>query len=784
MPDIWKLNSSECLEAPGAVALFFHNDYEEGKQGGVEILQQGLRIAGNGNLRLYPAPDQWMAVPKHDARRLDAAGGGLSIQCRIEEPGIRFTARLRPDGGALRLTVDLDRPLPEKWIGKAGFNLELIPGAYAGKSFSFDGGVGVFPSCVTGPGEPLPMGRGARLIVSPEDAATRLSIESLRSEIVLLDGRVCAQNGWFIVRSLIPANAVRDAIEWRITPTSIPGWKRAPVISHSQIGYHPRARKRAVIELDPLTTRPGKARLDRVDGQGKASTVRTAKLGLWGRYLHFAYALFDFSEVTEEGLYRVVYDGVESDVFPIRRAVYKDGVWQPTLETFFPVQMCHMEVRDAYRIWHGLCHMDDALQAPPGQRHFDTYVQYEETETPYAPLTHIPHLDEGGWHDAGDYDLAAGSQAYTTIGLALTWETFGLSSDQTTVDRAARRVVLHKPDGIPDIVQQVAHGVECLLSGYRAAGHSFAGIIESTITQYVHLGDAATATDNRVSADDRWAFTNRDTAREYLVCSALAAGSRVLRGFEAALADECGRTARGIWSREQSGPQSSAPNSYTPGKPEIQAVLAAAELLITTGEPSYRAYLISRAELIAENVSSLGWAMARVIHLIDDAPFAAGLRAAAALLAEEYMKNAHANPFGVPHTQEQWRAQPSEWGIAWQMLHHGMVIFYLHRAYPDLFDPDMVIDILAYVLGCHPVSAASLVTGVGARSLTSAYGINRADWSGIPGGVVSGPALIHPDYPELHDPFPFLWTQKEYVISGAASYIFCVLAADELTNKE
>jgi hypothetical protein len=66
--------------------------------------------------------------------------------------------------------------------------------------------------------------------------------------------------------------------------------------------------------------------------------------------------------------------------------------------------------------------------------------------------------------------------------------------------------------------------------------------------------------------------------------------------------------------------------------------------------------------------------------------------------------------------------------------------------------------------------------------MTTAYGFNRADWSYIPGGVVSGTALIRPDLPELKD-FPFLWQQAEYVMGGGAThYMFLALAADHLLN--
>jgi hypothetical protein len=47
--------------------------------------------------------------------------------------------------------------------------------------------------------------------------------------------------------------------------------------------------------------------------------------------------------------------------------------------------------------------------------------------------------------------------------------------------------------------------------------------------------------------------------------------------------------------------------------------------------------------------------------------------------------------------------------------------------------------------------------------------------------VISGTSLIKPDYMELKE-FPFLWYQTEYVISGAATYIFDVLAAERLAG--
>ena len=86
---------------------------------------------------------------------------------------------------------------------------------------------------------------------------------------------------------------------------------------------------------------------------------------------------------------------------------------------------------------------------------------------------------------------------------------------------------------------------------------------------------------------------------------------------------------------------------------------------------------------------------------------------------------------------------------------------------------------LNFILGVHPGSNnASFASGIGSESVTVAYGVNRADWSFIPGGVASGTALIRPDLPELKT-WPFFWQQTEYVMGGGATnFMFLVLAVD------
>ena len=166
--------------------------------------------------------------------------------------------------------------------------------------------------------------------------------------------------------------------------------------------------------------------------------------------------------------------------------------------------------------------------------------------------------------------------------------------------------------------------------------------------------------------------------------------------------------------------------------------------------------------------------MARVLDAVGDEGFSAAVREALIPVAEDVKKRSAETPYGIPY-------RPHIWGAGWDIQGQAFRHYFLYRAFPDLFGPELLCSALNFVLGCHPgKNTASFASGVGAVSATTAYGANRADWSYIPGGVVSGTALIRPDLPELLE-FPFLWQQTEYVMGGGSShYMFLVLAVRSL----
>jgi hypothetical protein len=785
MRKVWRVNGLEYFEAPAASALMFHDFYPEGMQSGVEIIQHDERVLANGNLRL----GIWKH-PKVGERKCLPRKGTISVAASYPDEGVSYTVTARADGPSLRVVLDLAQPLPPEARG-GHFHFDLFAPAYWEKTFHMGGVAGVLPRQDNG--SRLLLARGARLVVAPEDPERSIAIERTDGEMELLGGH------WFAIVAPIAAGAAEGAVELVITPNQMRGWRRKPVIGICQVGYHPDQEKRAVVELDPRTRELGEAALLRLSSDGTRTEVLSSPLAPWGRWLRYQYASFDFTSVKEPGLYTIRYRGQQTPPFRIGRDVLKEGVWQPTLESYLAVQMCHVAVQGDGIIWHGACHLDDALQAPAPLVHIDGYAQGPSTDTPYRANEHIPGLDRGGWHDAGDDDLAAGAQAETTLVLALARETFGVDSDRTTVNRDERLVLLHRPDGLPDIVQQVIHGVENLLGGYRAAGHSFSGIIHSSQSQRIS-GDWASVTDNRVydaslsptavagersgKRDDRWVFTGRDTSVEYKVAQALAAASRVLRGYDDALAEECLATAVKAWEYERAHEAVEQRSAYVPRHPEVQEVLATAELLITTREERFCQRLLELLPVIEQNIArvswhgvgSCGWTIARALPLIADESFAAAVRRALEQYASALKADLAKNPYRVP-----WR--PHIWGVGWDIQRYAVEQYFLVKSYPDLFDREDILAGLSFVLGCHPGSDISFACGVGAHSVTCEYSYLRAHWHYVPGAVVSGVALIRPDFPEYKENYPYLWQQSEDVIAGAATYIFCVLAAQELLGE-
>ncbi|RAV98894.1 glycoside hydrolase family 9 protein [Pseudochryseolinea flava] len=818
----FKINEQDYFETRGANILVFSNEYNgmffDEKTAGIEFIHHGVRNVTGGAVRLQNTPEQWDLVPKLVQRKVDKKNNSIDVELRYNEFDFNSKVKVKAENGGIVVSVFLDKMIPENLEGQAGFNLELIPSPYFEKTYLMDGRPGIFPLYPAANTRVLPASKkisqfaghktfddrgkdefisadalatGRRIVISPEDIERQISIQSDQQDLMLFDGRNLAQNGCFIIRSLLPSKKVGEVLRWFIKLNVIADWKRSPVIGLSQVGYHPNQEKVSIIELDEHDAQQQNATLFQVMDDGKAVKKFTGQLKSWGKYLRYNYVKFDFSSVKDPGVYFIEYGASKSNTFIIDVDVYKD-TWAPTLDVWFPVQMDHMQVNEGYRVWHGVPYLDDALQAPPNHEHFDGYNMSSTTDTKFKPLERIPGLAVGGWFDAGDFDIQTLSHCSAILSFVNTWENFKLDRDQTYIDQATRFVDIHRPDGKADILQQIEHGTLNIVAQIKSIGHPVRGIIVPNLHQYHHLGDASTETDNlpynpslkpfqsdgRSSGtmDDRWVFTNRMPFLDYYSAATLAAAHRALNQYNKALADESLTFAKKLWDEARAMPNTDTLRgpSFFRKNAEMNAAL---QLFITTKDEKYGNRF---KELIWSSLDgglqfSISIALQACPYM--DSKYKQKLREYVLTYKKSIDDLAKENPYGVPMTAR-------GWGGNFTIVNWALTNYRAHQAFPDIISAETVYTGLSYIFGCHPYSNLSFVSAVGVKSKRVTYGSNRADFSYIAGGVVPGLLILKPDFPENKEDWPFLWGENEVVIDICAAYIFLSRAVHALATQK
>ncbi|RYE22463.1 MAG: glycoside hydrolase, partial [Sphingobacteriaceae bacterium] len=231
-----KLNTLEYFERQGVNVLAYSNLFNGGfndeKNAGIELIHHGVRTAQGGAVRLSNTPEQWDLVPAISNRKVNRAL--KTIEAALSYKDYNFDSRVvvTAKGKGVEIAVYLDKPVPKALEGSAGFNLEFLPSQYWQKAYLMDGRYNRFPRYVVGntvtrPNsekikqykgyktsddrgtgkfvDPLPLETGRTFLLAPDDPSRLVKITSPDADLMLLDGRMLAQNGWFVVRSLLPA---------------------------------------------------------------------------------------------------------------------------------------------------------------------------------------------------------------------------------------------------------------------------------------------------------------------------------------------------------------------------------------------------------------------------------------------------------------------------------------------------------------------------------------------------------------------------------------------------
>jgi endoglucanase len=217
----------------------YHPIFVDQKNTAMEMILHGQRIATNGDVRLMPTPEQWDLVATLKGRQADQANRRLAANLAFPTFELSYTLEVVAEPGGVKVSVNLDKPLPEILAGRAGFNLEFLPSLYMGKSYLVDGTkAGIFPRTPNDPmikvlplpGEPKkayyledwdkakgytqpqPFAEGKSISLAIDDPLARVNVKSDTASLMLFDGRNRAQNGWFVLRSLIPSGKTAGAI--------------------------------------------------------------------------------------------------------------------------------------------------------------------------------------------------------------------------------------------------------------------------------------------------------------------------------------------------------------------------------------------------------------------------------------------------------------------------------------------------------------------------------------------------------------------------------------------
>ena len=810
-PDL-KLNDLGYFERQGVNVLVFSNPFSGGfndeKNSGIEIVHHGVRTVQGGAVRLSVTPEQWDLVPTMTSRTVDTLAQRIEVGMRYDWYDFDSRVVVEPKGKAVEISVYLDKPVPDALAGEAGFNLEFLPAQYWNKAYLVDGKPNRFPRYAVsdtkvrpneekvrqfkgyktyddrGTGEfieALPLNVGHEFLFAPDTPERMIKITS-ENELGLYDGRMLAQNGWFVLRSVLPAGKTGKVVSWTVEPNAVPGWIREPNVGFSQMGYVPDQPKVAVIELDKKDKVKAKAALWKVEADGTAKKAFDGPVKVWGDYYKYNYAKFDFSSVKEPGVYYIRYGDVQTGNFIIDPSVY-DKITVATSDVWIPVHMNHMAVHEAYRLWHGEPFKEGYLQAPPSTDHFDLHGQGPTTDTRFKALELIPGLNVGGYFDAGDFDIETGSNISVVMNLITLWEQFRSERDETFVSEEQRYVELHRPDGTPDILQYIEHGVLNLVAQAEQIGHMAQTLSNSVLDNYHHLGDASGITDglhydprlkpyqksadgkSSGTPDDMWAFTSRNPGLDLQAATMFAAASRVLADRNPGLAQ---RALKQSIRLQKEGTELMAADTSSRNRRRFNPAgnfSTALQLYVSTKDQQYLDQFTAAVWPALERMpmNAISAALEAVPYLDND--YKEKLRPYVEQYRDYILQLEKDNPYGVP-------IGLGNWAGGGQVTGFGTTVCNAYRHYPDIISKEHIYKAPSWLFGCHPYHNYSWVAAVGAaRPKQVFYGNNRADFSFIPGNMAPGLLFRQPDHFENYDDWPFLWGQNEGTIAGNTGYL-------------
>src|ERR1700729_4657320 len=99
----------------------YHPVFVDQKNTAMEMILHGQRIATNGDVRFMPTPEQWDLVATLKGRQADQANNKITARLAFPTFDVSYTLAVTAEPGGVKVSINLDKPLPPKLIGRAGF---------------------------------------------------------------------------------------------------------------------------------------------------------------------------------------------------------------------------------------------------------------------------------------------------------------------------------------------------------------------------------------------------------------------------------------------------------------------------------------------------------------------------------------------------------------------------------------------------------------------------------------------------------------------------------------
>ena len=344
-----------------------------------------------------------------------------------------------------------------------------------------------------------------------------------------------------------------------------------PDIAVNQIGYLPGAYKSATLKGSAL----GKTAVLIKEDTGEAIFEKDIVNSIDDPDTGEKEAIFNFSDITDEGSYHIEAGDVVSHSFRIADDVYEDALKDAIKMLYY--QRCGTELGAdlAGEFAHPVCHSDMAVLYEDNSKKLDV---------------------SGGWHDAGDYGRYSVAGAKAVADLLLAYENYpDIFDDALGIPESG--------NGIPDILDEAKYELDWLFKMQREDGGVYHKV---TCRNFPGEIMPEEETDELVIMP----VTTTSTAD---FAGVMAMASRVYSDIDKNYADKCLSAAMKAAEYIEKTPRDTVgyknPDDIATGEYEDvcdvdERFWAYAELFKTTGDKAYEELLKNE---LPDNGYSLGW---------------------------------------------------------------------------------------------------------------------------------------------------------------------------------